>query len=634
MTAAIGQPAPVEAAKTTDGTKLGWLLTGLFVLLGIAEHAFFARGNGEVVKDGGLVDPDSYMRVMRILDLYHGRAGWYDTVTMRVGAPEGLSLHWTRPVDMLILVPSLVAHLFGADVDRAVYWIGAAFSPICHILACLAAAWAARPLWPSPGNRFAALILLTNAAAFGYGVFGRADHHTLLLLMTALMLGAALRAAIAYQPQPEERRWAAIAGLFAGMGIWVSPELMVPIAPLIATIGLFWLDAPIDQAQTGEPPRDWAGIGIAFSLAMAAVIFIAIPIEQPPAHWLKAEYDKVSVPYLVVPLIWAAVFGIARHVRGGFKTRVIAGALLAAVGVMVLLGLFPDLLFGPLGVDQRLKTDFLDTIREMQPLWPTSFGRFQNFLPMLGQSITAIILLPFAFKYWQGERRWAGQLLTLVFGFLLIAGMMHARLCVEFGPTPAIIGAGFFTLADRKLKGRSPLLRTPALVATAVGLTVAPLLLGTVLTTTKLGGGSGDDAGTCKVLRLANWLNANHPGKSTDGGAPIVMTDDYSYGPELVFRTTYRVVAGPYHRNPQAIFDTIDTMTDYTETQAKAILDRRQVSLLVRCVDVTVPGFYDPLHLTMYDRLGGTGSLPAWLKQVPVPAELGKHFRVFEVNGR
>jgi hypothetical protein len=620
-------------ARAKSSAGVGWFLMGCFVALGIAEHAFFAQSNGEVLRDGGLVDPDSYMRVMRILDLYRG-AGWYDTITMRVGAPEGLSLHWTRPVDLLILVPALIGHLFGADVSRAVYWIGAAFSPICHILACLAAAWAARPLWPTPGNRFAALILLTNAAAFGYGVFGRADHHTLLLLMTALMLGAALRAAIAWQPPALERRWAAIAGVFAGFGVWVSPELMVPITPVIATIGLFWLDAPLDQAKNGGPIRDWAALGVAFSLGMAAVILVAIPIEQPPAHWLQAEYDKVSLPYLVVPLIWAAVFLLARHVRGGFVIRVVAGLGLGAVGVAVLLGFFPDLLSGPLGVNQRLKTDFLDTVREMQPLWPTSVGRLQNFLPMLGQSITALILLPFALRRWRGERRWAGQMLVLAFGFLLIAGMMHARLGVEFGPTPAIICAGFFALLDDKLKGRSHLLRTPALVLAAVALTCGPLLAGAAINGATWGKGGNGDAGTCKVRELADWLNANHPGRATDGGQPIVMTDDYSYGPELAFRTQYRLVAGPYHRNPQAIFDTIDTMIDYTETGARAILDRRHVSLLVRCVAVVVPHYYDPFHLTMYDRMGGTGSLPDWLKPLALPEALGKRFRVYEVKGR
>ena len=184
--------AAPSAAAGGASRAVAWLLAGLFTAFAVLEHVFFAFKNGAVTREHGLIDTDSYMRVLKIMDLYNG-AGWYDTITTRLGAPEGLSLHWTRPVDILILLPALVVHLFGVDVSRAVYWVGACFSTVCHILACLAAAWAARPLWSSPGNRFAALVLLTNAASFGYGIFGRADHHTLLLLLTALMLGAMLR---------------------------------------------------------------------------------------------------------------------------------------------------------------------------------------------------------------------------------------------------------------------------------------------------------------------------------------------------------------------------------------------------------------------------------------------------------
>jgi hypothetical protein len=160
--------AEVEAPQPPafSPRAVGWLLIGLFAALAIAEHIFFAFKNGVVIYEHGLGDTDSYMRVLRIMDLYNG-GGWYDTVTQKLGAPEGLSLHWTRPVDILILLPALLAHVFGAPVDRAVYWVGAGFSSACHILACFAAAWAAKPLWRSPGHRFAALILLTNAAAFG-----------------------------------------------------------------------------------------------------------------------------------------------------------------------------------------------------------------------------------------------------------------------------------------------------------------------------------------------------------------------------------------------------------------------------------------------------------------------------------
>jgi hypothetical protein len=619
--AAAEAEAPPPAAPSSRA--VGWLLIGLFAALAFAEHIFYAFKNGAVVREHGLGDTDSYMRVLRIMDLYNG-GGWYDTVTTKLGAPEGLSLHWTRPVDVLILLPALLAHVFGAPVDRAVYWIGAGFSSACHILACFAAAWAAKPLWQSPGHRFAALIVLTNAAAFGYGMFGRPDHHTLLLLLTALMLGCMLRAALAAIPPSEQRRWAAIGGLYAGFGVWISPEMMVPIVPVIATLGLFWLDAPLDRKRAPEQEiRDWAAPGAAFSLAMAAVALVAIPIEHPPSHWLTPEYDKISIPYLVLPLLWAAVFLAARRVRGGVLPRSLAGGGLALAGAGVLLLLYPDLLLGPLSVDPRLKRDFLDTVNEMQPLWPTSIGRLRNFLPLVGQSVTAIVLLPFAFRFWGNGKRWSALLLTMAFGFMLIGALLHARLGVELAPSVAIICAGFFYRAELKMKGKSRLLRTPVLVLVAVWLTCGPLFSVLLLPPAPAGAG-------CPIGQLADWLNSAHPGK---GESPIVMTDDISYAPELAFRTPYRFVAGPYHRNPQAIFDTADAMLDQGGETARAILEKRQVSLVIRCIDIVVPRLYTPDHFNFYADLG-RAKVPSWLTRIDLPPQLSPHFRVYEVNGR
>jgi len=621
-TAVEAEPQP---QPTTNGRAIGWFLAGLFLVFATVVHIFFAFKNGVVIREHGLGDTDSYMRVLRIMDLTNG-GGWYETVTPKLGAPEGLSLHWTRPVDILILLPALLAHLFGAPVDRAVYWIGASFSTVCQILACFAAAWAAKPLWPSPGHRFAAVILLTNAAAFGYGIIGRPDHHTLLMLLTALMLGAMIRAALAGIAPDEQRRWAAIGGLYAGFGVWVSPEMMVPIVPVIATLGLFWLDAPSDAKRTGIA-RDWAAPGAAFSLAMAAVILVAIPIEHPPARWLSPEYDKVSIPYLVLPLLWAAVFLLAQRVRGGVVLRALAGAGLALIGAAVLLLLYPDLLFGPLSVDPRLKRDFLDTVNEMQPLWPTSIGRLRNFLPLAGQSVTALVLLPFAIRAWGKDKRWSALLLAMAFGFMLIGALMHARLGVELAPTVAIIGAGFFFMAEQKLAGKSRLLRTPVLVLVAVALTCGPLFTAQFLP-------PGPEGAGCPTKQLAEWLNSARPGKATaDGGAPIVMTDDISYAPELAFRTPYRFVAGPYHRNPQAIFDTADTMLDQGGETARAILEKRQVSLVIRCIDVVIPRLYTPDHFNFYADLG-RAKVPGWLTRIELPIDLSPHYRVYEVNGR
>ena len=111
------------------------------------------------------------------------------------------------------------------------------------------------------------------------------------------------------------------------------------------------------------------------------------------------------------------------------------------------------------------------------------------------------------------------------------------------------------------------------------------------------------------------------------------MTDDISYAPELAFRTNYRFVAGPYHRNPQAIFDTVDAMLDQSGETARAILEKRQVSLVIRCIDVVVPRLHEPDHFNFYADLG-RAKPPSWLTRITLPPELSPHYRVYEVNGR
>jgi hypothetical protein len=608
--------AEASLEKTSSRSWVGGVLAAVLVVAAVLLHYFFAT-HETALTSGGLTDTDSYMHVIRALELWNG-AGWHDTLTMRLGAPDGHSLHWTRLVDLLILGPAAAAHLFGADMARAVYWSGALFSIACHILACFAVAWAAKPLWPTPGNRIAAAALLLNFAAFAYSVFGRADHHALLLLLTALLLGAMLRAALGGVEAGMRRRWSAIAGAVAGFGIWVSPEIMVPLAPVMGAIGLFWV------FETDAD--DWAGAGLSLSLAMAAVILVAVPIEQ--ANWLAAEYDKVSFPYLVLPLTWAVVFAAARSVQPGFRRRISTGALLGSLGIGFLLLTFPDLFLGPLSVDPRLKKDFLDGVSEMKPLWPTDPDRRHLFLLELGQALIGVLLLPIAFKVWSGPRRRPGILITIALLFLLVAGMMHARLGVELAPAAVIVGSGFFALLDKKLAGRSALIRMPGLFLAAVLLTSGPIIA-SVFVLPKSDGESKSPS--CQAPALAEWLMVHHPDR---GG--IVMTANISDAPELAFRTDYRFVAGPYHRGAEAIFDTLDVVRDRSEGRvaAKKILDRRQVSLILLCTD----GLADPLPAAQasafYGAMSGAGAIPSWLKPIALPADLAQHWKLFEIDGR
>src|SRR5437868_1945578 len=48
-----------------------------------------------------LRDADSYMRVLRVVDL-HEKRNWYNSHFDRTNAPYGETLHWGRPLDAVL----------------------------------------------------------------------------------------------------------------------------------------------------------------------------------------------------------------------------------------------------------------------------------------------------------------------------------------------------------------------------------------------------------------------------------------------------------------------------------------------------------------------------------------------------
>ena len=162
-----------------------------------------------------LTDADGYLRLLRVLALREG-AGWFDDVATRVAAPDGMVVQWTRPLDLLILLPALlVERIAGIPPREALFVVGLFVSPVLLVGAAVAAAWSARALWPGTAPWFAVLLTGATPAAVGYSGVGRADHHALILLAVMLALGATLHALRPGAPA----RVAVAAGAAFGFGI-------------------------------------------------------------------------------------------------------------------------------------------------------------------------------------------------------------------------------------------------------------------------------------------------------------------------------------------------------------------------------------------------------------------------------
>lgn len=587
---------------------LGFLL---IVILSLAAAATVAVTGAA---EWRLADPDAYLRMIRVMDLRDG-ASWFDHVTFRIAAPDGLSMHWTRPLDLLILLPGLaVLAMTGVPARYALLAAGIVLSPALMLTSMLAVAWAARGLWQGNGGLAAALFLPGSLVALSYAMPGRADHHILILLCLVVGLGAAIRALL-----PGGRiRAAVLAGAAFGFGVWVSPEALIGALPVLAAAGLAWYIAD----DGCHPARQ----GLAMSLGLAAMVLLAIPVERPPAGWLVVDYDRVSVHHLVLALAMAAVFLVAVRVAGRSRLpRLAMGGAAALVAAGMLFAAFPEMAFGSLAAaDATIQHLMHPVINEMQPLWPLGEGGPPRLAMMVGGApfVGGIAILA-AIPAWRRDGRWPAGLAAAL---ALLAGLTAAIGALRFGldlAAPAAIAAGGFpSLVARACRSPRLLLKASAVLAATI-LALATPLWAAMLNPRKHGAPA---SASCDLAQLAAHLDRERPG-FRPGALPLVLISArFDAGPEISWLTPYRTVAGPYHRAGRAILDTHEVFDGTDLAAARAILRRRDVRLLLTCI-------HDPRPETGGATLRAAilaGTPPDWLQPVPLPPELAD-FRLFLV---
>ena len=163
----------------------GWsLLLGVGVFLG--SQAVLGFSSHADVLNGQLWDSDAYMRLVRLERLI-ASADWWQHAVPRGNAPFGETLHWTRPLDLLLLLGAWPALLVTSAKDALFIW-GAALSPLLGLACLLLTAWHARRWLPVAAQAPLALLFGLQPAVVAAFSVGRPDHHGLLLLAFATTL--------------------------------------------------------------------------------------------------------------------------------------------------------------------------------------------------------------------------------------------------------------------------------------------------------------------------------------------------------------------------------------------------------------------------------------------------------------
>ena len=597
------------------------------LLVVVIQVGMVLRGDTSVL-DGVLSDPDAYMRLVRI-DRLAETGAWFDSVESRINPPGGFALHWTRPLDALILAGAYLGSPF-LGFDKALFWSGAVASPLLHVLSLIALIWASRPVLPRLCRCLLAFFYVAQPGIVAMFMAGRADHHGLLILSCILLLGLTIRLLL----NPDDLRTAVWAGLVAAFAIWINVEALLFVVVTIAALGLFWL--------LGEGRL--ARASLVYAAAILTALTAALLAERGVAGLGDYEIDRLSIAHLILFaanfIYWTTMDLVQR--RGRESLALGSRALWAGTGIVVTLGLLwwmhPAFFADPMAVgDELYLAKHMANIEELQPLfrapgeggasWSMALARP---LLWLGIALPSVPwLLHLMLRAPEPERRvWVffglGVLLFAPFGVLHIRWVMYPELFLII-PYAALAGAVVARLGGALSQNALSIVRPFAIATFAIWFYVPTFA-------TQAGppvGASEQSAVSCPLRTLAPVLND----PAGLGAAPKRVLAFIDFGPELLYRTKHSIFAIPNHRRQPGftLIYGIMTATDFGRARDGLLL--AGIDLILICPGSVEGWFYSTEEpgRNLYQTLVADEP-PAFLEAIALPGALAGHFRLFAVR--
>ena len=564
---------PVDAAPDRS---LRTAVVENFVLAAMLSISASIGTIGPVLR-GEMINPDSYMRLVRLHDEL--AAGHTLDAVARDGSGQGTILAWSHLLDSLLV---LLAAPFGllTDPDTAMRWAGIMVGPLSIGALGAALAWAVAPVANRGFLWSAAAACALAPAVLGYGMVGVLHHHVLLAVATTMTAGWALRLALGHGGAA-----AGIAlGTWVATGIWLSPETMPFSLMAFGGVALAWLLAP-------QTPGLRAGVAAA-GTALLGVVIAALLVDAPSGGPFTAEIDRLSGVYLAL--------GAACCAAGWAITRLgrTAGTTVALVCVVAWVAAFPTLLRGAEAVatpDQARA--MLAHIREMEPVHGVL-----DVVAYLGGGLVATGLLG-----WLSWRRHSALLgyMVLCGAFIVVQGATHLRFATYAATLAVALLPVALTLATRFLDERGAYLLVPiraGLVLCAVLLPwVAVLLPGHARASAQ------SEGMACHTLAGAALLDP-YAGR-------IVLTEPNDT-PEVLYRTGVLTVGSFYHRNAAAFMRLRAAWHSKPGTMPDAAVIATGASLFLVCPRAERSSrLADLPRDTLLDQLWA-GEVPPWLRRI------------------
>jgi hypothetical protein len=532
------------------------------------------------VLHGSLLNPDSYMRIVRLREILAQHRLVY--VVARDNSGNGTVLAWSHLLDGLILTLAAPLGLFMSEA-QAVEWVAIALGPISVGLLCAALVWAVSPIADRQWRWTAPVLAATSLFVAGYGLPGVVHHHVLIAFTIVMSAGWAGRAGY----QGATAGWHM--GLWSAVGLWLTPETMPFTLLAYGAVGLAWLWRA-DQRNYGMALR---GAGNGFLLLIAT----ALAIDPPYGGYGDAEVDRLSLVYLVLAAAVCAIgWTLWQLDRLGLSParRRALGLLAGLCAIGAWIASFPGVVKGPSGLmDAARAQAFFGILSEMQPI-STLHDAWAD---LLDGALAILVAAAIAIR--ARSPVWAYGALA---GVLMLAlGASHLRFVtysIAFAAAMLPVAA---TYCDRLFERRAAILRLALLAAFFIGPRAADAL-----------GGSAPPAVAAGAAPLGDCRTQAAVGMLRPYAGKIVMAD-INDTPELLYRTGVLTVGSAYLPDVASFMRLRDAWRSPPSTDVPETVRTTHAALLLFCPGAGRSRLVADLPpATLWDRLN-RNDVPRWL---------------------
>jgi hypothetical protein len=370
----------------------------------------------------------------------------------------------------------------------------------------------------------------------------------------------------------------------------------------------------VGQVLAWVSDRDQRARLVAYAVSLSGGTVAAFLLFASNANWL-AVCDALSPVWLGDALVGGALMAglaMARVERWTMRLALAAGAGVVVAAFHALAS--PQCLTRLEGVSPEATALWLSHVREARPIYRHGA---ETVALMLSLPIAA--LLGYGLVAWRGRedrdllRRIAMVVVPGLTALILLFWQTRTGPAAQMMAIPGAVAVAFI-LAPLAFNSKWALLRIPAtVVVVLIGLgALVPFVTGYIPGKPKTAAQKRVDVAnrTCPSLR------ALAPVARQPKGVIFTFVD---LGPRIISVTKHDAIAGPYHRNDQAIADVMNAFRG-DEAQARRIIveDYRSDYLLI-CPDMsTATIFQSETPKGFYMQLV-KGRVPAWL----TPIELG-----------